>query len=438
MPGNGPPWHSAERVNRWAKSHFTRDNAVLWVVGDAVPEGLRLTLPAGQPNPLPAVTSALPRTPAWFHAPRDVIYLHALVPRSTAAMVFARVLGKALFTDLRQRGGYSYTAQADYHPIGRDIGAVVAIADSAPDKQEAALGAFIDVLARLRFGTISQAESETAKSSIMNELDDPDAAQLLPGYAVATLIGRPPQSPEELRAEVAAVAIADLQQVAEQVHADALIQVPTLGLDWAGVSAVPLYSDGAVWGREYPAFDDDGGALIVGNQGVSVQAGEQALTVYYSECVAIQVYPDGGRRLFGRDGISVAVEPTLYRLDAGVPDEVVNAVSASAVISMPPRHQDEIPRPSGALEPARRLARPHRVSGPISSPSTVMTVLRRSAFVITWLIAAFLFILALAGTIGAAQGDPELDFGGAAFTWGLFAIPAWLTWKLRRPRAKVV
>lgn len=76
---------SPERVRQWARTHFTRDNAVLWIAGERLPDGLRLDLPAGQRNSPPAVTSALPTTPAWFHVPGDAVILHALVPRSTEA-----------------------------------------------------------------------------------------------------------------------------------------------------------------------------------------------------------------------------------------------------------------------------------------------------------------------------------------------------------------
>ena len=57
-------------LRAWAARYFTRENAVLWIVGDRVPEGLRLPLPAGERHPVPAASSALPQTPAFYRPAR--------------------------------------------------------------------------------------------------------------------------------------------------------------------------------------------------------------------------------------------------------------------------------------------------------------------------------------------------------------------------------
>ncbi|MFG2310327.1 hypothetical protein ACGFS9_16900 [Streptomyces sp. NPDC048566] len=93
---------TADEVRDWARAHFTRDNAALWITSDHVPEGLDLTLPAGTLRPTPAPTSALPVTPAYIRGEDGHVVFDAVVPRTTAASVFADVLGRALFQDLRQ------------------------------------------------------------------------------------------------------------------------------------------------------------------------------------------------------------------------------------------------------------------------------------------------------------------------------------------------
>src|SRR5690606_20718869 len=126
---------------RW----YTRENAVVWFRGMAVPENLRLDLPSGARMPLPELTSPLPRTPAWVPGPPEKIGFHTHVPRAAAAQVFTNVLEQELFRALRQEGGYSYAVGTNYEPIHTEWAAVVALADAHPDKQEAALHAFIDV-----------------------------------------------------------------------------------------------------------------------------------------------------------------------------------------------------------------------------------------------------------------------------------------------------
>lgn len=351
-------------------------------------------------------------------------------------MLFAKVLSRALFTDLRQRGGYSYTAQADYQVLDRDLAAVVAVADSAPNQREALVGAFVDVLARLRLGTISHDELERAKSAARHLLDGVDTSELLPGQAANLLIDHRTPTSEELRSEVDAVTVADLRAVAQQVHASTLIQAPTPSLDWAGMTAAPMWSDSVVLGREYPPLTESSGTLVIGTQGVSLRLGEQAATVRYSDCVAVQEYPDGGRRLFGRDGFSVAVEPTLHNLDQSVIDAVAHAVPPSLVIPMPPRDPSQIPRPQDSGDQPEHTSRSNGAQE-AHARSDRWTTVRTIAFTIMGLVAAFLLFVVITVTGEAWRGDdPDATAGVAVVLWIFFAIPAWLTWKLRPRRRR--
>ncbi|MBK3590588.1 insulinase family protein, partial [Streptomyces sp. MBT57] len=119
--------------------------------------------------------------------------------------LFAEVLGRALFTDLRQKGGYSYAADCGYHPRDNDHATVTAFADALPQKQDAVVGGFIDVLARLRAGNISQAELDSARAKSLKQFEIPDlGAAALPSYALNVLTGHANLTPDEHRAELAA------------------------------------------------------------------------------------------------------------------------------------------------------------------------------------------------------------------------------------------
>ncbi|MDF6019347.1 insulinase family protein [Streptomyces sp. JH34] len=343
-------WHlTADAVRDWARTRFTRDNAVLWITADTVPEGLDLTLPAGVPHPPPAPTSALPVTPAYLTGGNGGVVMDGIVRRSTAASVFAEVLSRALFTDLRQKGGYSYTADADYTPRDRDFAAVTAFADALPSKQDAVVGGFVDVLARLRAGSIQQAELDSARAKILKQYDLPDvAAAQLPSYALNLLTGHPSITDEVHRAELAAVTLDDLREVARELHSTTLLQVPGRGVEWAGFTAAPRWSTDTPTapGSRHPSREDGSQVLTVAPDAVSLTTPAGQVVIRYADCAALLVHPDGGRHLTGLDGFLIQVEPTLYK--GLTPDRTAvidSAVPSAAVVRMPPRDPEDIPRP---------------------------------------------------------------------------------------------
>ncbi|WP_432134986.1 M16 family metallopeptidase [Streptomyces sp. bgisy154] len=342
---------TADQVRHWAATRFTRENAVLWLTGDRVPDGLDLTLPTGEHLAPPPVTSALPVTPAYIPGDDGHVAFSAVVRRSTAATVFADVLGRALFRDLRQDGGYSYSAEADYSPRDTTHATITAYADALPQKQDAVVGGFVDTLARLRAGRIEQAELDSARTRLLKQYDTPDlGAAALPSYALSLLMGHELLTPEQHRAELAAVTLTDLREVAREAWETALLQVPGRGVDWAGLTLAPQYSAQAVTGTGHPSLEDDRVTLVIGEDGVTLQTPGGPVTVRYDACAAMTVRPDGARALTGTDGFSVTVEPTLYK---DVTAERVSAIDAAvprdAVVPMPARTPDQIPRPRPAV-----------------------------------------------------------------------------------------
>ncbi|MEU8095837.1 M16 family metallopeptidase [Streptomyces rubiginosohelvolus] len=343
---------TADAVRDWAATWFTRDNAVLWITGDTVPEGLDLTLPAGRRQPLPAPTSALPVTPAYLTGGSGGVVLDGIVRRSTAAALFAEVLSRALFTDLRQKGGYSYTADCGYHPRDADHATITAFADALPQKQDAVVGGFIDVLARLRAGTIAEAELDSARAKFLKQYEIPDVgAAALPSHALNVLTGHENLTPDEHRAHLADVTVEDLREVARELYDSALIQVPGRGVDWAGFTEAPQWS-GPSFGPEplgtvHRSRASDAVSLAVGREAVTLSTPRGRISVRYDACAAMRVYPDGARHLIGFDAFVVEVEPTLYaKLTPDRMAVIDAAVPATAVVPMPERDPDEIPQPA--------------------------------------------------------------------------------------------
>ncbi|QNP70734.1 insulinase family protein [Streptomyces roseirectus] len=346
-----------DAVRYWAQTRFTRDNAALWITGDHVPAGLDLTLPPGTRIPAPAATSALPVTPAYVCGDDGQVVLSSVVRRSAAAMLFADLFGRALFHDLRQEGGYSYQADADYSPRDAEYATITAYADALPQKQDAVIGGFVDTLARLRAGTFTQQELDSSRARLLKQYDDPGAG-LLPGNALSLLLGRPVRSAEERRAELTAVTLADVHEVAQETWAGALLQVPGRGVDWAGFTLAPQYSTTSLSGTSHRHLSEDGVTLTIAPDGVTLTTPGGPVTVPYGSCAAMTARPDGSRTLTGHDGFSVTVEPTLYK---GVTPDRIAAIDAAvpphSVVHLPPRDPSRIPtperRPSTSPAPAR-------------------------------------------------------------------------------------
>ncbi|GAB3166354.1 hypothetical protein GCM10027059_25260 [Myceligenerans halotolerans] len=323
-----------DEVLDWARTRFTRDNAVLFLTADDIPEGLDLRLPQGRRRPAPDPSSALAGgSPAYFCGAAGGAVLDAVVPRSPSASLFAQVAGRALFSDLRQDGGYSYRPDADYSPRDGSSAVVTLSADALPDKQDAVVGGMIDTLARLRLGTIEPEELKAAKERMRKLYDVPDrGAKMLPRACVDVLLGLPVLDPEQHLAEAEAVTVEDLRAVARQVWESALLQMPARGADWAGMVSTPQWSDAPVAGTSFRAEEGET-TLRIGTDGVSLVTPDGPVTVRFAETAAMIAFADGGRTLIGLDGFRVAVEPTLFRgltpetvsrlVDGGVPPHLV-------------------------------------------------------------------------------------------------------------------
>ncbi|TNM38414.1 insulinase family protein [Nocardioides albidus] len=349
-----------EDVAAWAARWFTRDNAVLWLAADGVPDGLDLALPAGRRHPAPAVEPWLAPGPTHYLGRDGVVAASALIERSTAGRVFVSVLEQALYRELRQVGGYSYSPTASYEPLDRSSAVVYAFADSLPEKQDAVVGGFVDVLAGLRLGPIADDDIVAAVNRLRTMLDHPDVATLrLPADAVDLLLGHDNLTDERARAELDAVDAAAVRAVAEEVHASSLLQVPRRAIDWAGYVEAPDYNDIAVTGTSYRFIEEPEAQVTADATGVSVGTPAGSTGVLWSDAVALTTYPDGARTAIGSDGYQVHVEPNLL---AGDTTALVAAIDAGVgsrpeiVVPLPARDPERIPAVSEppAAEPKKR------------------------------------------------------------------------------------
>jgi zinc protease len=357
-----PEWALAglteQHLRDWLARYFTRENAALWVAGDEIPEGLRLDLPAGERQPAPTAVTALPATPAWFSGTAGAAGWDTVVRREPRAAVFANVLERRMLHDLRL-DGIAGQARTEYVPRSDGTARIVAAidapagADIPADQRQAVLGGLVDVLAAMRAGQIDPDEvAAVVKQTCQGLRESESRGARLPGQAFNLLAGRDVQTLDEALAEVRAVTVDDVAEVATAAYGAGLLMTPpgsTAG--WAGYAAAPVMSDTVLTGRAHRGRKDRGLRLISGDEGVSVTGDGQIATVRWDSCAALLAWPDGGRQLIGHDAVVARIEPTLYR-DAGrVVAEVDARIPERLRIDMPARDRDRIPQPQ---PPARR------------------------------------------------------------------------------------
>lgn len=351
---------TADDVGDWVSEWFVTGNAVMWITGAGIPPDLDLRLPPGPRRPVPDWTEPLITTPAFCRGNPGGVLLDAVVPRSAAASLFAKVASRALFRALREEGGYSYTAQCEYERIGPDSARITMYADALEDAQAAVVGGLVDVLAALRGGAVDANDLLASQEAARLALDDPFlGATMLPGVAMNALVGGEHRDAAELQREGDTVTVADLAAVAQAVWDDALVQIPEGTLDWAGFAAVPTRSTAQITGRSFPSLDQAGGELVIGDDGVMMRGAEGRITVRFEDCVALETWPDGARTLIGCGGFVVYIEPTMHEdLDLETIARVDAAVASRNHLPRPARPPEQIPqRPPPPASPAGRTRR---------------------------------------------------------------------------------
>jgi hypothetical protein len=412
-------------VSEWANSWFTRENAALWIVGEDIPDNLRLPLPAGARRAVPAPTSALPVTPAYFADGTGMVLLDTLVRRTSAATVFGVVLERELFRYLRQEGGYSYMANTSYEPRDAETAHLMAFADALPEKMDAVLGGFVDVLARVRLGQFDESVVVAAKARLRESFVHPDIdAMRVAGYSSDQLIGARNRPIEELREELEAVTAADIHAVAIEALGSALLQVPAeRTAEWAGFTQAPLRSVGTLEGNRHNSLDDSDYYLTSGAQGVSVTGPDTAVSVRFNDCVGQLRWPDGKRLLVGRDGFNVTVEPTLWAIDEAALEHIDSQVDPWLVIPMPAREPTEIPQPD-----LHKSTLAKRLLGRSWPNRSLILLVLLSLLSVLWVGGA------VAATIDALSDRGNGNGVGVILRWVITAMAVWPVIRMVRSR----
>ncbi|WIM97196.1 insulinase family protein [Actinoplanes oblitus] len=341
-----------EHLNEWAARYFTRENAALWVGGEAIPAGLELDLPSGERRPSPVPSSTLPATPAYFVAGADDLGWDTVVPRGPRAAVFANLLERRMNRELPAGPDDADRVRTRYEPRADGSARIVAAAGIRPEHADAALDALVALLAEMGDGQIDAADvAEVTELTADGLRAARQRGARLPGQAFNLLTGHPVQSLGEAVAAVREVTRDDVAEVAALAYRAGLLMTPAgTETELPGYTAAPAASTEAVRGRVHRGRGNRELRLISGADGVSADDGETIATVRYDACAALLAWPDGGRQLIGEDAVVVRAEPGLYRRAHRVTAEIDARVPADRRIELAPREPAAIPRP------ARRFA----------------------------------------------------------------------------------
>ncbi|MEV6238790.1 insulinase family protein [Lentzea sp. NPDC051838] len=385
-------------VVEWAADWFTRENAVLWITGDDVPEGLRLRLPGGVRRPPPPATSVPPVLPAYFDTGEGRVSMGAVVRRSMGAIVLSQVIERRLFQKLRQDLGGSYLATASYETRDAEHMTITALADTLPENQDVVVKGFIETLLALKAGDVPAADVDAAKAALRTVLSAPAAdTNSVVILAATDLLNRGRCSTaEELLAETEAVTPSDVHVVAVEAMGSAVLQVPEgHEADWAGFARVPTWSSSAVAGTMYSTFEPSELGLVIGDTGASLITPGGVITVRYDQCVLMDAWPHGGRDLMSADGKVLPINPRQFDIDPRAIAVVDAHVPASVVVWRPPLPEEsaEVTAEEAVAEAPRIVQRRAR-----TWPRTV-------ARVIAWVLFTSWLVFTLLATAGMAAKD---------------------------------
>jgi predicted Zn-dependent peptidase len=347
----------APDLKAWASRYFTRGNAALWVAGGPPPSGLTLDLPDGPAVPTPQPASNPPLTPAYANGPVPGVAWSALVGRSLAAQTYAAILDRRLRQALRQEQALAYSPSVTYALRDQQMAHVIAVVDGLPEVRALLVAAFIREIERLEEKDVGEDELRGAIESLRSTADTARGAiQWVTSAARNAIMGRPAGSVTAWKEALSAVSAAQVREAGREALASSLFVLPQRSLPHREFTWLSGYSDTAVAGRVIRSADSplDPARLVVGADGVSLVRARATTTVRAAECAALLQWPDGARQFIGRDGATIRVEPTLWRLKNQARQLDV-MVPADRLVTMPYRDRATLPRPW--------TSRPARVAG---------------------------------------------------------------------------
>lgn len=359
----GLPALTADEVGAWARKHFVRGNATLWLSAPP-PEGLDLSaLPPGDHVAPPPVTPLEVPVPAWGPGLRGAVGVSMLGTRTVALATGMRVLEQRLHRRLRQTEGRSYQVGTAYERWNAEDCELLVYADAQAEDTDAVREALAEELHRIADSGATAAEIAEELRHRARGFDDGDAAAREAMWQAdeRLLTGSDPDRPglEEEYARLTPAAVAWAMGLAAKT---AIWVVPEgHGVQDRRVLPLPDPTARPAQGRRFKRVRGvlkayAGDELRVGHDEVGVATGDGWLrAVRFSEVAALQVWDDGARTVWSNSGALLFLHPAGWRSGA----EAMAAIDAGVDPRLVVRTgEDSGFDPSGEMRPRRRLLSP--------------------------------------------------------------------------------
>ena len=348
-PGPGPSGVRAEIVRSVAAQWFSAANALLVVEGDWL-EDLRLPLPGGpRPHHASPPVRRVPR-PSAITVNGPACELNLVLPAEPATLTWltAAVLDDRLTEALRHERGLVYTVDVD--PIRIPGGFDVTVrTDPTPDRVADCVRAMVETVRALVSDGPTEAEVTHAKAVLAESLQGRDGEiGRIAKSAIDELIGLPTEP-----ITLSTLASYDRGAIADQLRhvADDLLYVvdeavepdcASLGLEvieLGPTSPGPLPS-GEVFRPPLLALalakDARASRVALTSDGLAHAFDGRVQRVTWAEVAGVLRDEDGDLVVYGLDGQTVAVGPTLYKHGRRLVDAVLANVAGDLVYDAPP------------------------------------------------------------------------------------------------------
>lgn len=317
-----------------ARSHrvFTRQNAVL-VLDGPPPTDLRLHLPDGELLP-PAAAEVIESTIPAAYVDDGGLILSGVVERSLAATVAQEILARALRERLRDTAGAAYAPWATYERVDSTHALILGGSDVADSFLPDLVPQVLHVVSAMRTEPVPEQWLAEVVAARVQSIRDPYYATGLAARAAQLYLdGEPPQTQDELIAEMHDLTAGDVAASLEEFGSSLLLGIPGKAT-WHDELPMLSFPEGVARreGRQFRSVDWPASAdrLSIGPDRIELSAGKVARAVETSEVAGLFVFEDGGRYVIGRDGWGLHFVPEAWhnwpeavaQLDALVPPEL--------------------------------------------------------------------------------------------------------------------
>lgn len=388
-------WLDGDTVQDWARTYFTRGNAVLWLSGP-VPEGLTLDLWDGQRHVQPDAPMPPFATPAWYHGMGGVAALSMVSERSRASSAGAAMVDRRIQQHIRHDLGVSYAPGCSSLPVSSDTTHIVAAADGSPENMPAIRDGLLAVVDALADQGPSERELADHLRDAQRWMEEPSAALgLLDSAATSELTGDEYVTPEEVIDGIRALRVEDVASVISEARRTMLVSLPPEVPAPDGFAVVPPFSEVRFEGTEHkaaagPLERRPARSLIVAADGISMTLAAGTSSAGFDDTVALLRFADGGRALIARDGTALSIRPEQWKNGA----EVVAGVDAAIPLSR------QVPMPADAKTPSAADA-DYRQQQPMLGPG-----MRRFAWGFWFLLSALLVLFMFAEPVAYSSDLP--------------------------------